>query len=250
MAEHIDGPLYYERMGRRGRSWRSCIQIRWTSHAGSSRWRSFRPGTVDRHRHPGLWPLAKSLSGARMQDTAQACWQAVDAIGRGERAILVGCSVGSALVTYMHHLYPSRTAALVLSGTGYNPGKEFAHRRIAAYKQHGIDYRWSYTFEDFSPAFPRNTLARFFADLFTERNGACRSRAHHPSIRGATRSPTPRTTRPASLVPPSYSAAAKTPTQPKRVCVAGTHSRLRDEGPARRWTRLSDRATLAIQSAP
>src|SRR5262249_54095926 len=66
--------------------------------------------------------------------------------------------------------HPRRTAALILSGTGYNPGKEFAHRRIAAYKEYGVDYRWRYTFDDFSPAFRATPLAGFFADLFAERN--------------------------------------------------------------------------------
>ena len=105
-----------------------------------------------------------------MQDTAQACWEAIDEVAPGEKAILVGCSVGSAVVPYMHHRRPQLTAALILSGTGYNPSKEFAHRRIKAYKERGIDYRWDYTFEDFSPAFRATPMARFFADMFTERN--------------------------------------------------------------------------------
>jgi pimeloyl-ACP methyl ester carboxylesterase len=59
---------------------------------------------------------------------------------------------------------------MVLSGTGYNPAKEFAARRIEAYTERGIDYRWGYTFEDLSPAFRATPLAHFFADMFTERN--------------------------------------------------------------------------------
>ena len=39
-----------------------------------------------------------------------------------------------------------------MCGTGYNPKKEFVAPRIEAYKEHGIGYRWGYTFEDFSPA--------------------------------------------------------------------------------------------------
>jgi pimeloyl-ACP methyl ester carboxylesterase len=70
----------------------------------------------------------------------------------------------------MWHHRPDKTAALVLSGTGYTPGKEFAKRRIAAYTANGIDYRWAYTFEDLSPAFRATPLAHFFADLFMERN--------------------------------------------------------------------------------
>src|SRR5437899_3352271 len=51
-----------------------------------------------------------------------------------------------------------------------NPKKEFAHRRIKAYQEQGVDYRWGYTFEDLSPAFCATPLARFFADMFAERN--------------------------------------------------------------------------------
>ena len=94
-----------------------------------------------------------------MDDMAQACWEAIDDVAPGERAILVGCSVGSAILPYMHHQKPSRTAALVLSGTGYNPGKEFTARRIASYRDQGIAYRWGYTFEDLSPAFRATPLA-------------------------------------------------------------------------------------------
>jgi len=43
-------------------------------------------------------------------------------------------------------------------------------RRIDAYTENGIDYRWRYTFEDLSPAFRATPLAHFFANLFTERN--------------------------------------------------------------------------------
>ncbi len=105
-----------------------------------------------------------------MTDMAQACWEAIDDALPGATATLVGCSVGSAIVPYMYHQRPDKTAALVLSGTGYNPTKEFAKRRIDAYTANGIDYRWAYTFEDLSPAFRATPLAHFFANLFTERN--------------------------------------------------------------------------------
>jgi pimeloyl-ACP methyl ester carboxylesterase len=73
-------------------------------------------------------------------------------------------------VPYMHLQQPQRARALVLSGTGYNPAKEFAARRIKAYTEQGIDYRWGYTFEDLSPAFRATPIAHFFADMFAERN--------------------------------------------------------------------------------
>jgi pimeloyl-ACP methyl ester carboxylesterase len=171
MAEHIDGPLYYERMGRSGPVMafvhpNPMDQSCWIFQmAQLSTW--YRCIAID---IPGYGRSPKAGAGLAMQDTAQACWEAIDDVAPREKAILVGCSVGSAVVTYMHHRRPQQTAALILSGTGYNPSKEFAHRRIKAYNERGIDYRWDYTFDDFSPAFRATPMARFFADMFAERS--------------------------------------------------------------------------------
>jgi pimeloyl-ACP methyl ester carboxylesterase len=173
MAQHIEGPLYYERMGRSGpviafvhpnpmdqscwifqmahlSTWYRCIAIDITGYGRSP----------------------KASDGLTMADMAAACWEAIDEALPGETAILAGCSVGSSIVPFMYHQRPQQTAALILSGTGYNPKKEFAARRIAAYAARGIDYRWDYTFEDLSPAFRSTPLAHFFADLFAERNSS------------------------------------------------------------------------------
>ena len=171
MAAHIEGPLYYERMGRSGPVMafvhpNPMDQSCWIFQmAHLSTW--YRCIAID---IPGYGRSPKATAGLTMDDMAQACWEAIDDAAPGERAILVGCSVGSAIVPYMHHQQVARTAALVLSGTGYNPGKEFTRRRIASYEAQGIDYRWDYTFEDLSPAFRATPLARFFADMFAERN--------------------------------------------------------------------------------
>ena len=154
MAEHIEGPLYYERMGRTGPVMafvhpnpmdQSCWVLQM---AQLSTW--YRCVAIDIR---GYGRSPKAEPGLTMRDTAQACWETIDAVAPGEKAILVGCSVGSAAITYMHHERPPQTAALILSGTGYNPDKAFAPRRIKEYGQYGLDYRWRYTFDDFSPAF-------------------------------------------------------------------------------------------------
>jgi pimeloyl-ACP methyl ester carboxylesterase len=59
---------------------------------------------------------------------------------------------------------------MMVCGTGYSPQKDFVPRRIKSYTEKGIDFRWDYVFEDMSPAFRATPMARYFADLFAERN--------------------------------------------------------------------------------
>ncbi|MGH7090977.1 MAG: alpha/beta fold hydrolase [Stellaceae bacterium] len=171
MAQHIDGPLYYERMGCTGPVIafvhpNPMDQSCWLYQmAHFSTW--YRCIAID---IPGYGRSPKVRQGLSMADMAEACWEAIDDAWPGEAAILAGCSVGAAIVPFMYHHRPKRTRALVLCGTGHTPGKEFTTRRIAAYRENGIDYRWAYTFEDLSPAFRATPLAHYFATLFTERN--------------------------------------------------------------------------------
>ena len=166
MAQHIHGPLYYERMGRRGPVIafvhpNPMDQSCWIFQlAHLSTW--YRCIAID---IPGYGRSPKADAGLTMTDMAEACWEAIDDAVPGENAILVGCSVGSSIVPYMYHQRTDKTAALVLSGTGYNPTKEFTKRRIDAYTANGINYRWRYTFEDLSPAFRTTPLAHFFATI-------------------------------------------------------------------------------------
>jgi pimeloyl-ACP methyl ester carboxylesterase len=171
MANNIRGPLYYEKMGRTGPVIafihpNPMDQSCWIFQmAHLSTW--YRCIAID---IPGYGRSPKADPGVTMTDMAEACWEAIDEGTPGKTAILVGCSVGSSLAPFMYHQRPDKTAALVLSGTGYNPTKEFAQRRIDNYTAEGTDYRWRYTFEDLSPAFRATPLAHFFANLFTERN--------------------------------------------------------------------------------
>ena len=171
MAEHIDGPLYYERMGRNGPVIafvhpNPMDQSCWIFQmAHMSTW--FRCIAID---IPGYGRSPKGRAGLTMEDIAQGCWEAIDAALPNEPAILVGCSVGSAIIAHKQHLWANKARALIFSGTGYKPGKEFVPRRIKGYTDRGIDYRWDYTFEDLSPAFRQTPLAMFFADMFSERN--------------------------------------------------------------------------------
>jgi 3-oxoadipate enol-lactonase len=175
MAAHIDGPLYYERMGREGPVMafvhpNPMDQSCWIYQmARFSTW--YRCIAID---IPGYGRSPKASAGLTMQDVAQGCWEAIDdAFGAkdgGESAILVGCSVGSITLPHMFHHRPQKTRALIISGTGYNPKKEFAPARIEDYRREGVDYRWNYTFQDLSPAFRATPMAHYFAKLFSERN--------------------------------------------------------------------------------
>ena len=170
MARHVEGPLYYERMGRCGPVMafihpnpmdQSCWLFQM---AHFSTW--FRCLSID---IPGYGRSPKACEGLTMEDMAEACWEAIDDACPNEPAILVGCSVGASLTLYMHHARPSRTKAIVVCGTSYNRDKDFS-RRIDQYRARGVDYREDYAFQDFSPAFRGSQLARYFVDLFIERN--------------------------------------------------------------------------------
>ena len=171
MAEHIEGPLYYEKMGRSGPVIafvhpNPMDQSCWIFQlAHLSTW--FRCIAID---IPGYGRSPKATLGLTMTDMAEACWEAVDDAFPGESAILVGCSTGSAIAPYMYHCRPDKTKALVLCGTGYNPAKEFVKSRIASYTERGVDFRWDYTFQDFSALFRTTPLAHYFANMFAERN--------------------------------------------------------------------------------
>ncbi len=176
MVEHIEGPLYYERMGRSGPVMafvhpNPMDQSCWIFQmAHLSTWYRCILG-ID---IPGYGRSPKATRGLTMSDMAQACWEAIDAATPNEGAPFwsVAPSVGSAIAPYMYHLRPQRTAQprWCLSGAGFSPNKEHVPKRIAGYTERGIEYRWDFTFEGLSPAFRATPLAHFFATLFTERN--------------------------------------------------------------------------------
>ncbi len=171
MAERVNGPLYVEQMGPpelplmvfvHPNPMDNACWIFQMAHL--STW--FHCVAIDL---PGYGRSPTAADDVTMADIAQACWEAVDRVGDGP-AVVVGCSVGSCLVQHMYHLRPEQTQAVVMSGWGYSPDKPFAPKRIAAYQEHGIDYRWDYTLQDLSPEFRETPLAHWFANLFTERN--------------------------------------------------------------------------------
>lgn len=169
---HIEGPLHAEALGlpdappmifvhpnpMDASSW-----LYQTAHF--STW--FRCVAVDL---PGYGRSPKATEGLTMVDLADACWDAVDAHANHEATVLVGCSVGGAVVQHMYHRRPERTDAVVISGCGWSTEKAFAPRRIAAYQAGGLGYRADYALESFGKSFQATPLSKWLVDLWMERN--------------------------------------------------------------------------------
>ena len=175
---HIAGPLHFERLGPDGppmvflhpNPMDSSCWLYQMAHF--STW--YRTIGIDL---PGYGRSPKAEAGVTMEEIAQACWAAVDEV-TSDPVVLVGCSVGAWLAPYMDHLAPERTLAMVLTGVGYSPDKEFARRRIASYAEHGVEFRREHHYAVLSPEFGKTPMAAYLEQLFCERN----DRADGPTI--------------------------------------------------------------------
>ncbi len=174
MSEHILGPLYTEVMGPEDAPPMVFIPPNpmdnscWIYQmAHFSTW--YRCIAVDT---PGYGRSPRALPGVTREELADAVWEIVDANSIGGPTVLVGCSLGSRIAPFMYHRRPEQTAAIVLSGTSYNPGEPpHVEKRVTQYREHGIDWRYHHTFEDLSPEFGETELATWLAETMTERNG-------------------------------------------------------------------------------
>ena len=171
MANNVNGPLYFERLGRSGipiafihpNPMDQSCWIYQMAHFSS--W--YRCIGID---IPGYGRSPTGEVGMTVADMADACWEAIDEAVGSEPAILVGCSTGSRIAPWMFHRQPERTLALVLSGTGHSTLKDFIARDIHGYAEKGPEYRREYTYRDLSPEFGETEMAEYFANLFCERN--------------------------------------------------------------------------------
>lgn len=170
MAEHINGPLHWEQLGKFGRPMvfvhpnpmdRSCWLYQM---AHFSTW--FRTIGIDL---PGYGRSPSAVPGLTMPDVAQACWEAVDEV-TDDPAILVGESVGHTVALYMANQQPQRTLAVILMGAGFSQTKTGIRRRPGQYEELGVGFRYQHALEDFSPAFRETEMGKYFARMFSERN--------------------------------------------------------------------------------
>ena len=170
VAEHINGPLHWERLGKMGRPI-AFVHFTPADHSSFvfqmdhlSTW--FQCIGIDL---PGFGKSPTAQPGFTIADLAQACWEAVDEV-TDQPAILVGISTGSSVVRFMAHQRPERALAIVMSGGGrsYRPSAE--HQRIPAYQERGLGFRYEHILEEYSPTFRESPQGRYFARLFAERN--------------------------------------------------------------------------------
>jgi pimeloyl-ACP methyl ester carboxylesterase len=172
MAAHINGPLYWEQLGKSGRPIafvhpnpldHSC----WVYQLDHfSTW--YRCIGIDL---PGYGKSPTATAGLTVADMAEACWEAMDEVSR-EPAIVVGTSVGWHIVMHMANQQPDRTLAVIMTGCSYSGTrpKEYTFKNIAAFEEQGMAAREPHVYGDWSPAFRETELARYFASILVERN--------------------------------------------------------------------------------
>src|SRR6201987_5229064 len=112
MAKHIQGPLYYERMGRTGPVIafihpNPMDQSCWIFQmAHLSTW--YRCIAID---IPGYGRSPKACPGLTVADMAQACWEGIDEAAPNESPTLVGWPGGSCFAPLRSPQRPVKTAA-------------------------------------------------------------------------------------------------------------------------------------------
>ena len=181
-----------------------------------------------------------------MNDVAQGCWEAIDEIAPGEKAILVGFSVGSAIINYMHNLKPGADAGADLlrhrlpARQGVRPQ---AHRRLQEIRHRlplALHVRRP------QPGVPRHAAGDLLRRHVLRAKQIRRHQLDHPSVRGACGAQ-PGGSRGEDRLPVDHPDRQRGQHPPESLSAPGADQELRIEGAAGGWTRLPDRATLAVQ---
>lgn len=172
MAQHIPGPLYFERQGTTGtpmlfiHSTPDDHRLWLFQTAHFSAW--YRTIAVDL---AGYGRSPAPQEGLTLGDHAAACWEAVDRISDGG-IIIQGNSVGSQVAMHMAAERPGRVLALIISGTGYPPPREPTARWKERYEREGIAPRHEQIINHFAPAARERPYLRYYAEMPLELNNA------------------------------------------------------------------------------
>jgi pimeloyl-ACP methyl ester carboxylesterase len=176
MASHINGPLYWEQLGKSGRPIifvhpnpldDSCWLYQ-MDHFSS--W--YRCVSVDL---PGYGKSPTAEPGLTVADMAEACWEALDAAVGGEPSILVGESVGWHIVMHMAHQRPDQSLAIILSGCAIRPAEANDRPRRGpemgeVFLEQGLAARAPRILGLYGQTFRQTELAHYFTQILMERN--------------------------------------------------------------------------------
>jgi 3-oxoadipate enol-lactonase len=171
VAAHIPGPLYYQQQGPTGipmiflHSTPDDHRLWMYQTAHFSAW--YRTVAVDLAGY-GRSPIPQP--GVTIPDQAAACWEVLDRVAPGQKAIIHGNSMGSMIAKHMVAQQPERTLALIVSGTGYIKVRTPMARWEARYKEEGIDLRYKQCLDHFSPAAQERPLVKHYASMVCELN--------------------------------------------------------------------------------
>jgi pimeloyl-ACP methyl ester carboxylesterase len=169
MVAHIAGPLHYERSGTsgplmlfvHGNPYDHRLWMYQAAHF--STW--FRCLAVDL---PGYGRSPKGEHGLTLSDMAQACWDVIDDVARGEPAILLGNSVGASISIFMAGARPKQARAMILTGCGYMPNRDFAKMGGSGWDAHGMAARKAGIERFVSPAKRDDPQSAYLQQLFLD----------------------------------------------------------------------------------
>ena len=186
MADHIDGPLYYERMGRTGPVIafvhpNPMDQSCWIFQmAHLSTW--YRCIAID---IPGYGRSPKAQPGLTMDDMAQACWEAIDEVGAG-RARHSGRMLGR-LGAAALHASPAAEAHRRAGALGHRlqsrPRVHQASHRVLQGTRHRLSL--GLHLRGFEPGVPCDADGAFLCRHVHRAQRARRRAVDHLSVRGA-----------------------------------------------------------------
>jgi pimeloyl-ACP methyl ester carboxylesterase len=171
MAAHIPGPLFFHEQGPAGipmiflHSTPDDHRLWMYQQAHFSSW--YRTVAVDLAGY-GRSPIPQK--GVSIPDQAEACWEVLDRIAPGEKAIVHGNSMGSMIAKHMVYQQPERTLALIISGTGYIKVRTPMAKWEERYRKEGIDLRYLQCLDHFSPALHGDPRVQYYSKMVCELN--------------------------------------------------------------------------------